>query len=292
MKARLDMNMEKAGHNLMDPYNKYNDKTIDLIDEISRYSLFSGLGLYAPNISGTKNPLDSNYDPTHRLIIRVNLDNYQVSFYNSDKDKKSKVSYIVLPWDENHQQRLNQAMIKELQSKKKDFESEVKNYFKDKIVGAIIEEAKKRIPLPGPAQVAIGVAYDIVILYKETEEWNADISQKQNTLSIGDVYKALGIKATMVYSETGGASITAAKIDPVETRARIAYAEDLYNKEKKTNEKKKFNLKTYMQIYENGYRKNRRGWFNLTDKEKEKWREKYKNCTEEDIKNIKNFFKR
>ncbi|RDU24140.1 hypothetical protein [Anaerosacchariphilus polymeriproducens] len=125
MKARLDMNMEKAGYNLMDPYNKYNNKTIDLIDEISRYSLFSGLGMYAPNISGTKNPLDSNYDTTHRLILRVNLDNYQVSFYNSDNDKKSKVSYVVLPWDENHQQRLNQAMIKELQSKKKDFESKV-----------------------------------------------------------------------------------------------------------------------------------------------------------------------
>ncbi|RDU24139.1 hypothetical protein [Anaerosacchariphilus polymeriproducens] len=79
---------------------------------------------------------------------------------------------------------------------------------------------------------------------------NANISQKQNTLSIGDVYKALGIKATIVYLETGGASITAAKIDPVETRARIAYAEYVYKKTKKLYENSKFDLKKYMQIYE------------------------------------------
>ncbi|RDU23257.1 hypothetical protein, partial [Anaerosacchariphilus polymeriproducens] len=86
MKAKLDLKAAQSGMNLMDPHNEYNEATIDFIEEIKRYSLFSGLGEYAPNIKGTGDLFDRNFDPSHRIILHVDLETYGASFWKSEKD--------------------------------------------------------------------------------------------------------------------------------------------------------------------------------------------------------------
>lgn len=292
LKAKIQVKMQQEGYNLMDPYNNYNDMTKDLIDEISGYALFGGLGTYAPNISGTKNLSDKNLDPTHRINLSIKVDAYGV--YSVNFGKGDKGDYKVYPWNDDHQQDLNREMIKDLQSQKKDFKEEVKNYFVDKVISKIKDELKDQLLKNAPSGTgeAIGIAQDIITLYQDTEKWNAEKSKEQNNLSVGDVYKALGIKATISYSDESGVTVEAAALDPAETRARIAYAKSLFDEQKDDIPGSKFDLSTYTKIYDKGYGENKRGWDDLTDKEKNKWRQKYKNSTEEDLKNIQGYFER
>lgn len=292
LKTKVQLKMQQDGYNLMDPNNKYNKITDELIDEISRYALFSGLGTYAPNISGTKNLSDKNLDPTHRINLSIKVDAYGV--YSVNFGKGDKGDYRVYPWNDDHQQDLNREMIKDLQSQKKDFEEEVKNYFVDKAISKIKDELKDKLlkNVPSGATLALGIAQDIITIYQNTEKWNDEKSKEQNNLSVGDVYKALGIKAAISYSDESGVTVEAAALDPVETRARIAFAKSLFDNQKNNYPGSKFDLETYTNIYDKGYGSVKRGWDELTDVEKNQWREQYQDCTEEDIKNIQGFFER
>ncbi|RDU22846.1 hypothetical protein, partial [Anaerosacchariphilus polymeriproducens] len=210
---------------------------------------------------------------------------------------KSLVSYETLEWSENQQLRLNNAVIKKLQSEKRSFEDEVKNYFINKLidgtVGAKINEKIDNILKKSPASVRIAyeaatMVVDISKLYNEIEAHNKGLSLKQEELKIGFALEALGIRSSMIVSNSGEVTITKADMNPVETRARIAWAKEIYNKQKSKERKLKFDFTTYLNIYYYGLGDEKKGWSNLSDKEKQKWREMYNGCKE--ISNFNDLF--
>ncbi|RDU25045.1 hypothetical protein, partial [Anaerosacchariphilus polymeriproducens] len=209
---------------------------------------------------------------------------------------KSLVSYETLEWSENQQLRLNNAVIKKLQSEKRSFEDEVKNYFINKLidvtVGAKLNEKIDEILKKSPAGVRIAyeaatMVVDISKLYNEIEAHNKGLSLKQEELKIGFALEALGIRSSMIVSNSGEVTITKADMNPVETRARIAWAKKIFKKYN-TNKKLTFNFTTYLNIYYYGIGDYNRGWNKLSDKEQNEIREKFRDS--EDIDNFNELF--